>query len=67
MSKRWIVLTLVAFYPLVVFGGAALKAEYNHLSQYISELNAAGEWTPLSGSSAILVKFGKRDKIGVKR
>ena len=42
MSKRWIVLTLVAFYLLVVFGDAALMTEYNHLSQYISELNAAG-------------------------
>ena len=42
MSKRWIVLTLVAFYLLVVSSGAALKTEYNHLRQYISELNAAG-------------------------
>ena len=41
-SKRWIVVALAVFYPLVLFGGAALKAEYSHLSQYISELNATG-------------------------
>lgn len=42
ISGRWIVLTLVVFYPIVVFGGASLKADYSHVSQYISELNAVG-------------------------
>lgn len=42
MSKRWIVVSLVVCYLLVVLGGAALKDEYSHFSQYISELNATG-------------------------
>lgn len=42
IKGRWLVAALVVFYPLVLFGGAALKAEYSHLSQYISELNATG-------------------------
>ena len=46
MSGRWLVVGLVVYYPLVLFGGAALKAEYSHVSQYISELNATGsEWS----------------------
>ena len=46
MSWRWLVVGLVVYYPLVLFGGAALKAEYSHVSQYISELNATGsEWS----------------------
>jgi len=40
--RHWFVVALVVFYPLVLYGGAALKAEYSHLSQYISELNATG-------------------------
>ncbi|MCY4416239.1 MAG: DUF998 domain-containing protein, partial [Chloroflexi bacterium] len=40
--RRWIVVAFVVFYPLVLFGGAALKPEYSHLSQYISEINATG-------------------------
>ena len=40
--RRWIVVAFVVFYPLVLFGGAALKPQYSHLSQYISELNATG-------------------------
>ena len=41
-SGRWLVVALATFYLLVVYGGAALKAEYSHVSQYISELNATG-------------------------
>ncbi len=41
-SGRWIVVALVFFYLLVLFGGASLKVEYSHVSQYISELNAVG-------------------------
>ncbi len=33
---------MALFYPLVVYGGASLKADYSHVSQYISELNAIG-------------------------
>ncbi len=39
---RWLIVVLVFFYLLVVFGGASLKDEYSHVSQYISELNAVG-------------------------
>ena len=42
IDGRWLVAALAVFYPLVLFGGAALKAEYSHISQYISELNATG-------------------------
>ena len=39
---RWSILALALFYPAVLFFGALLKPEYSHISQYISELNAAG-------------------------
>ena len=39
---RWLVVALAVFYPAVLFGGASLKADYSHVSQYISELNAVG-------------------------
>ena len=39
MNGRWHAVSLAAYYLLVIFGGAALKAEYSHVSQYISELN----------------------------
>ncbi len=39
---RWLVVALAVFYPAVLFGGASLKADYSHISQYISELNAVG-------------------------
>ena len=42
MNRRWLIVALAVFYPLVLFGGALLKAEYSHVSQYISELNAMG-------------------------
>ena len=42
MSRRWLIVALALFYPLVMFGGASLKADYSHVSQYISELNAIG-------------------------
>ena len=42
MNERWVVVVLALFYPLVIFGGASLKADYSHVSQYISELNAVG-------------------------
>ena len=46
MSRRWIPVVLAAFYALVVYGGASLKADYCHVSQYISELNATGsDWS----------------------
>lgn len=41
-NGRWLVIALAAFYLLVLYGGASLKAEYSHFSQYISELNATG-------------------------
>ena len=40
--KRWLVVVLAVFYVVVVYGGASLKTDYSHISQYISELNAAG-------------------------
>ena len=33
---------LAIYYPTVLYGGALLKAEYSHIGQYISELNASG-------------------------
>ena len=42
VTRRWIVVALVVLYPTVVFGGAFLKTDYSHVSQYISELNAVG-------------------------
>ena len=46
MSGRWLIVGLAVYYPFVLFGGAALKAEYSHVSQYISELNATGsDWS----------------------
>ena len=42
LSGRWLILVLASFYLLVLFGGALLKTEYSHVSQYISELNAVG-------------------------
>ena len=46
MGGRWLVVGLAVYYPLVIFGGAALKADYSHVSQYISELNATGsDWS----------------------
>ncbi|MCY4364711.1 MAG: DUF998 domain-containing protein [Chloroflexi bacterium] len=37
---RWLIVALATFYLAVVYGGASLKTQYSHLSQYISELNA---------------------------
>ncbi len=46
MDGRWLIVALAVYYPLVLFGGAALKAEFSHVSQYISELNATGsDWS----------------------
>lgn len=42
MKRRWLVVVLAVFYFAVVFGGASLKIDYSHISQYISELNASG-------------------------
>lgn len=42
MNIRWLIVALAVSYPLVLFGGASLKTEYSHISQYISELNATG-------------------------
>ena len=39
---RWLIVVLAFFYPSVLIGGASLKVEYSHVSQYISELNAVG-------------------------
>ena len=41
-NGRWLIVALACFYVVVVYGGAALKVEYSHLGQYISELNAMG-------------------------
>ena len=35
-------MALAIFYLAVLFGGASLKEDYSHISQYISELNATG-------------------------
>ena len=46
MGKRLIIIALILLYVTVVFGGASLKADYSHIGQYISELNATGsEWS----------------------
>ena len=42
VSRQWLIVVFAFFYPLVIFGGASLKVEYSHVSQYISELNAVG-------------------------
>ena len=42
VSSRWIVVALAILYAVVVYGGASLKDDYSHISQYISELNASG-------------------------
>ena len=39
---RWLIVVLAFFYPSVLIGGASLKVEYSHVSQYVSELNAVG-------------------------
>ena len=50
VSRRWLVVTFAVFYLAVIFGGASLKTEYSHISQYISELNATGTaWSWLIG------------------
>ena len=33
MDGRWLIVALAVYYPLVLFGGAALKAEFSHVSQ----------------------------------
>ena len=42
ISSRYLVVALAIFYLVVVYGGASLKDDYSHISQYISELNASG-------------------------
>ena len=42
MGKRWLIVAIVLLYVAAVYGGASLKGEYSHVSQYISELNATG-------------------------
>jgi len=42
MGKRWLIVAIVLLYIAAVYGGASLKGEYSHVSQYISELNARG-------------------------
>ena len=39
-SGRLLILALALSYLAVLLGGALLKPEYSHISQYISELNA---------------------------
>ena len=41
-NRRWLPTALPLFYLVVLFGGASLKTDYSHISQYISELNAMG-------------------------
>lgn len=42
MKSRWLVIAVVVSYLIMLFGGGALKAEYSHQAQFISELNASG-------------------------
>ncbi len=42
IKGRILVGVVAFFYCVVVFGGSFLKDDYSHISQYISELNAAG-------------------------
>ncbi len=42
MKSRWLVVAVVMSYLIMLFGGGALKPDYSHISQYISELNATG-------------------------
>lgn len=58
MGKRWLVVTVVLGYLIMLFGGGALKPGYSHVSQYISELNAVG--TPFANTIGWLgfVPFG---------
>ena len=78
-SGRALVVALAVFYLVVVYGGATLKADYSHVSQYISELNAAGTaWSwqigylgflPLAllGLLVLLVVAPRARLIGVSR
>lgn len=48
MQKRWLVVAVILSYLVMLFGGAALKPDYSHINQFISELNATGTpyaWT----------------------
>ncbi|MBA6233102.1 MULTISPECIES: DUF998 domain-containing protein [unclassified Colwellia] len=47
INKRWLVIAVIISYLMMLFGGAALKPDYSHISQFISELNATG--TPYAG------------------
>lgn len=42
LNPRWLIIAVVLSYLLMLFGGGALKPEYSHISQFISELNATG-------------------------
>jgi hypothetical protein len=42
INKRWLVIAVIVSYLIMLFGGGALKPDYSHISQYISELNEAG-------------------------
>lgn len=50
VRKHWLVIAVVLSYVFMLFGGGALKPDYSHISQFISELNAAG--TPFAGMIA---------------
>ncbi len=42
MSNRWPVIAVVLSYLFMLFGGGAVKPDYSHINQFISELNATG-------------------------
>lgn len=49
-SRRWLIVAFALLYLTVLFGGASLKTDYSHISQYISELNATNsDWSWLIG------------------
>ena len=41
-ARRRLVIALAVSYLATVYGGGWLKGEYNHVAQYVSELNATG-------------------------
>ena len=42
MNVRWLIIIVILSYLIMLFGGAALKTEYSHMTQFISELNSTG-------------------------
>jgi len=42
MNSRRLIIAVIVSYLIMLFGGGALKPEYSHIGQFISELNATG-------------------------